>query len=137
LSYNASVLKIYNATSSLVRFQNKNTFLHFFKNVPSYYNAGVVVVDLKVVGLGPGKVSDKSIPDFYLLFVEMEASEVPVSFEADSSDGAMRMLAMDTAAGIEATKLYLYVNKTNTVFVVRGLFPDPGAFLKQKCFIPL
>jgi hypothetical protein len=31
LSYNASVEKIYNTTSSLVRFENKNIFLYFDK----------------------------------------------------------------------------------------------------------
>jgi hypothetical protein len=31
--YNASVVKSYNATSSLVRFENKNTFLDFVKTL--------------------------------------------------------------------------------------------------------
>jgi hypothetical protein len=33
VSYNASVVKIYNATSNLVRFKNKNTFFYFEKMV--------------------------------------------------------------------------------------------------------
>jgi hypothetical protein len=36
--YNASAVKIYNATSCLVRFENKNIFF-YFKNVLVYYNA--------------------------------------------------------------------------------------------------
>jgi hypothetical protein len=39
LCYNASVVKIYNATGSLVRFENKSLF-HFEKHALSYYNAG-------------------------------------------------------------------------------------------------
>jgi hypothetical protein len=41
VSYNASVVKIYNATSSLVRFQNKNIF-YSLKNALVYFNAGAV-----------------------------------------------------------------------------------------------
>jgi hypothetical protein len=41
--YNASGVKIYNATSSLVCFENKNTyFLLLLKNALAYYNAGAV-----------------------------------------------------------------------------------------------
>jgi hypothetical protein len=36
MSYNASVVKIYNATSSLVRLKNKNIFI-YFKNALAYY----------------------------------------------------------------------------------------------------
>jgi hypothetical protein len=32
-SYNASAVKIYDATSSLVRFENKNIFLYFEKTL--------------------------------------------------------------------------------------------------------
>jgi hypothetical protein len=33
VSYNASAVKIYNATSSLVRFENKNISLYFVKTL--------------------------------------------------------------------------------------------------------
>jgi hypothetical protein len=40
-------VKIYNATSSLVYFENKNTFFLLRKNALAYYSAGVVVVNSK------------------------------------------------------------------------------------------
>jgi Cft2 family RNA processing exonuclease len=42
-SYNTSDVKIYNATSSLVRYENKNTFSFASKNALTCYNAGVVL----------------------------------------------------------------------------------------------
>jgi hypothetical protein len=33
VSYNASALKLYNATSSLVHFENKNIFFYFYKTL--------------------------------------------------------------------------------------------------------
>jgi hypothetical protein len=52
VSYNASAVKIYNATSSLVRFENKNIFF-YLKNALAHYSAGVVAVNFIVIGLAP------------------------------------------------------------------------------------
>jgi hypothetical protein len=59
VSYNASVVKMYCATSSLVRFEYKNIFLHL-KNSLASCNAGVVFVNLEVVGLASGRATKNS-----------------------------------------------------------------------------
>jgi hypothetical protein len=48
------VVKIYNATSSLVRFGNKN-ISSALKNDVAYSTAGVEVVNSEIVELAPGK----------------------------------------------------------------------------------
>jgi hypothetical protein len=44
-SYNASIVKIYNSTSSLVRFGLKKIFSSILKNALAYYSAGVVAAN--------------------------------------------------------------------------------------------
>jgi hypothetical protein len=52
-SYNASVVKEYNTTSRLLRFENQNIYFnqYILENALAHYNAGVAPVYSKVLGL--------------------------------------------------------------------------------------
>jgi hypothetical protein len=50
VSYNVSAVKIYNATSSLVRFENKKNVFFYFEKRSMYFTAGVVVANYKPWG---------------------------------------------------------------------------------------
>jgi hypothetical protein len=52
VSYNISAVKIYYATSGLLRFDNKDIFL-YLENALVYYTAGVVVVQSQVTPTTP------------------------------------------------------------------------------------
>jgi hypothetical protein len=54
VSYNASAVKIYNATSSLERFGKQKYFLLHYKTL----DADVVVVNSEFVGLATGKLKN-------------------------------------------------------------------------------
>jgi hypothetical protein len=53
VSYNANDVKIYNATSSLVRFENRNIFFYILWGNTLGFYAGVVAVNSEIEGLAP------------------------------------------------------------------------------------
>jgi hypothetical protein len=53
VSYNASAVKIYNATISLVHFENKTIFYKFVMLYVAYFNASVVVVNYEFLESAP------------------------------------------------------------------------------------
>jgi hypothetical protein len=58
VSYNASTVKIYNATKKHSAFLEKKNIFHFLKNYSAYYYAGIVVVNSKVLGMTPGNTQN-------------------------------------------------------------------------------
>jgi hypothetical protein len=79
-SYNASAVKIYNATSSLVRFKSENIFFCFEKTLyPTYYKAGVVVVKSKAIGLSPEFSSDFDTLPFQVSSTNYKYQRLPGS----------------------------------------------------------
>jgi hypothetical protein len=79
--YNSSVEKNYNATSSLARFVNKNSFSlkkHF--SLHTMYNAGVVEINSEVVVLAPGLSNTVDI--FQDTFVSTSSPAAASAFNA-------------------------------------------------------
>jgi hypothetical protein len=58
-SYNASVVKSYNANNTIARFYEKKLFFPYCENALAYYNGGVVVVNSQVERLAQGKTDSK------------------------------------------------------------------------------
>jgi hypothetical protein len=57
-SYNAGVVKVYNSAYSIARFLKLQIIFPQCKNALVFYNAGVIIVNSRVVGLAPGLLDE-------------------------------------------------------------------------------